>query len=84
MLSVMILYSVMNVALPCSFWNCITGTSAFLWKKCTRKQCPVLVESGPPHDFQNTLQRDIILLEESANEQKEDRGTAQKIYKQPS
>ena len=46
MLSAMTPSGAMNAAPPCSFWNCIIGTSVFLLKKCTRKQCPVPVERG--------------------------------------
>ena len=65
MLSAMTPSGAMNAAPPCSFWNCIIGTSVFLLKKCTRKQCPVPVERGLLHSFQNILQWNIISLEET-------------------
>lgn len=48
-LSVMTLYIVLNVIIKWSSWNSITTTNAYPSKKCTRKQCPNLVESVPLH-----------------------------------
>ena len=48
-LLVMTLYIVLNVITKWSFWNSITTTNAYPSKKCTRKSCPNLVESVPPH-----------------------------------
>ena len=36
----------------------------FLWKKCTRKSCPVLVEGGHPHDFHKSSSYGILLSKE--------------------
>lgn len=38
-----------------------------LWKKCTRKPCPVLVGKGPLHDFYKTHSYDILLPKEAAH-----------------
>ena len=38
----------------------------FLWKKCTRKSCPGLVEKGLPHDFPVFLLYTILLKKQEA------------------
>lgn len=48
-LLVMTLCVVLNVITKWSSWNSITTTNAYPSKKCTRKQCPNLVESVPLH-----------------------------------
>ena len=47
--SAMTLCIVLNVITKWSSWNSITTISAYPSKKCTRKSCPNLVESVPPH-----------------------------------
>ena len=39
--------------------------SVFLWKNCTRKPCPVLVEEGRLHSFLKSHSRGILLSKEA-------------------
>ena len=48
--------------MKCSFWNFTITTNASPSKKCTRKQCPDLVESSLLHKFHGFC--DIILSKE--------------------
>ena len=58
----MILWNAMSVSIKWSFWNSIMLINVFLLKKCTRKQCPDLVESSLLHKFHGFC--DIILSKE--------------------
>ena len=40
-----------GIAGQCSFLNFTIIINVFLWKNCTRKQCPLLVERDLLHDF---------------------------------
>ncbi len=50
LLMVMIRSNARNAAPPCSFLNCISDITVFLWKKCTRKLCPNLAGSVLLHE----------------------------------
>ncbi len=52
-----------NVVLKWYFWYCVSIISMFLWKKCTRKQCPVLVDVGLPDSVIISVPCVIILCE---------------------
>ena len=60
----MILWNALSVSIKWSFCNSIMLINVFLLKKCTRKQCPVLVEKGLLHSFLFSLFYGTILEKE--------------------
>ena len=60
----MILWNALSVSIKWNFWNSIMLINVFLLKKCTRKQCPVLVEKGLLHSFLFSLFYGTILEKE--------------------